>query len=130
MAKKIKYPEIPMRDSVVDRLKQSATPEKGITEVSSETISINKQNRKGDSTKSKGTFKSIGTVSNDDGSKAINYTTQKRNGTKTKSSSYYLQMKEGEDSKLSMRKGSRTRNFEGTRAERKVDRVFNRGNKQ
>ena len=127
MAKKIKYPDIPMRDSIVDRLKQSATPAKGTVEVTSETSDTNNQTTKGNKTKLKGKFQSIGLVSNDDGSKVLDYGIQKTG--KAKDSRYYLEMKEGSRSQLNIQKGNRERNISGKRAERKVDRVFNRNNK-
>lgn len=127
MAKKIKYPEIGMRDSVVDRLKQSPTPTKGTIEVTSETSNTSNQNTKGDKSKLKGKFQSLGMVSKDDGTKVLDYGIQKTGS--AKDSRYYLEMKEGTPSKLNIQKGSRERNISGKRAEKKVDRVFNRNNK-
>ena len=127
MAKKIKYPEIGMRDSVVDRLKKSPTAAKGTIEVSNDTSSSDMQNTKGSKTKLKSKFQSITTTSDDSGNKVLDYDIQKSG--KAKDSSYYLEMKEGTRSKLNIQKGNRERNISGTRAEKKVDRVFNRNNK-
>jgi len=133
MAKKIKYPDIPMRDSVVDRLKNSPTAAKGTVEVSSDNSSIasetTKGNNKGERTKYKSKFQSIGTVSNDDGSKVLSYDVQKGKNNKLKESSYFLEMKQGTRSKLNVQKGNRERNISGNRAEKKVDRVIRRNNK-
>jgi hypothetical protein len=128
MAKKIKYPEIGMRDSVVDRLKKSPTAAKGTVEVSSDTSSIDMQNTKGNKTKLKSKFQYITTTSDDEGGKVLDYGIQKT-GRNSKDSTYYLEMKEGTRSKLNVQKGNRERNISGTRAEKKVDRVFNRNNK-
>ena len=127
MAKKIKYPEIGMRDSVVDRLKKSPTAAKGTVEVSNDTSSSDMQNTKGNKTKLKSKFQSVTTTSDDEGKKTLQYDIQKTGRAKDKS--YYLQMKEGSRSQLNVQKGNRERNISGKRAERKVDRVFNRNNK-
>jgi hypothetical protein len=127
MAKKIKYPEIGMRDSIVDRLKKSPTAAKGTVEVSNDTSSSDMQNTKGSKTKLKSKFQSVTTTSDDSGNKVLDYSVQKSG--KSKDSRYYLEMKEGTRSKLAIQKGNRERNISGTRSERKVDRVFNRNNK-
>lgn len=133
MEKKPKYPSIPMKDSVVDRLKKSATPGKGVVDVTSETVSAMQKIK---SNKSKSVFKDLSTTSDDSGSKTAMYKTQESNYKesklpKRKSSSYFLQMKEGEDSKLRVEKNksgkdTRVRKISGERAENKFQRVLKR----
>jgi hypothetical protein len=133
MEKKPKYPSIPMKDTVVDRLKKSATPGQGVVDVTSETVSASQKNK---SNKSTSVFKNLSTTSDDSGSKTATYKTQKSTYKESKlpqrkSSSYFLQMKEGEDSKLRVEKNksgkdTRVRKISGERAENKFQRVLKR----
>jgi hypothetical protein len=133
MEKKPKYPSISMKDSVVDRLKKSATPEQGVTDVTSETVSASRKDKKNKSTS---IFKDLSTTSDASGSKTAMYKNQESTYKESKlpqrkSSSYFLQIKEGEDSKLRVEKNksgkdTRVRKISGERAENKFQRVLKR----
>lgn len=131
--KKPKYPSIAMKDNVVDRLKKSATPEQGVTNVTSETVSASQKDKKNKSTS---IFKDLSTTSDASGSKTAMYRSQETNYKESKlpqrkSSTYFLQMQEGQDSKLRVEKNksgkdTRVRNISGERAENKFQRVLKR----
>jgi hypothetical protein len=133
MEKKPKYPSISMKDSVVDRLKKSATPEQGVTDVTSETVSAIRKDKKNKSTS---VFKDLSTTSDASGSKNAMYKTQESTYKESKlpqrkSSTYFLQMKEGQDSQLRVEKNksgkdTRVRKISGERAENKFQRVLKR----
>jgi len=136
MAKKPKYPSIPMKDTVIDRLKNSSTPSKDVTDITSDSVSYREQNKKGTKYKSTTVFQNLGTTSDSSGTKAATFRNSKADYKesklpKTKSSNYFLQMKEGEDSKLRIEKNksgkdTRVRKISGERAERKFQRVLKR----
>lgn len=120
MAKKIKYPDVPMRDSVIDRVSVKTGSDMTV---------------KNTPNKYKETMRTLTTTSSDDGSSAAQFTKQSvkttNRGSKEKVKDYFLSREPNEESQLQVSKkksGSdlKQKIISGNRAERKFANVLKR----